>query len=628
MRKYVLFVALLLIPTALYGASFDCAKASTTIEKLICQDPTLSDLDSKMSEAYEQVLKNKNDAFQQKELQRGWLSDIRNRCTDLSCLKLAYTKRIEQLAIKSAWMTNEKEQAICKAVVDAVNDGSIAKRIIPFEQASQEDKLAWKDNSPSSMLYLYQTLKINAHGKPITLGLIQGGGTCGNCDIEDIKAPVNAVYPPYDSEERFRWGGWGECDHFLFIEGEPIIVTGNFKWGLSNASFVSWLAPDGAKRALCAFDIDPAKKPTRNLMTNNNPKLCDAVSNNRFDEIPWTTSLTIPKERSDNYAARWDSSNNHFDEIPWTTLLIIPKESSDNNATRWDSSNNATLDINLDGKDETIVLFDYSSGAGCGSYRQWLREFTPYQGTALPEGSQTPLNQIFAGNGNGPIKNAMKGDDWYTIKLFRYAGKPYILAQGTECSAQVISVWENQISTWCEYQVLPQYKVGIYYPVETWPELKISTFKKTKGAQALHNAAYSNNMEKVITLIRSGTPVDVADESGLTPLGMALLKDNIDMIKLLLDNGASVDGVRGWRMSPLMSATNRNNFELVKYLLERKADPNLRSEPHPLIYNEKGWTALGLARKTEEHFSRNPKSEDAKKNKRIIELLLKAGATQ
>lgn len=55
----------------------------------------------------------------------------------------------------------------------------------------------------------------------------------------------------------------------------------------------------------------------------------------------------------------------------------IPREDTGNDATMWDSSKDATLDINLDGKKETIVLFDHASGAGCGSYRQWLREFTP-----------------------------------------------------------------------------------------------------------------------------------------------------------------------------------------------------------------------------------------------------------
>ena len=210
MHKHILIAALLLVATASHSAGFDCGKASTKVEKLICQDTELSELDSRMSDVYEQALTRTNEASQLKEQQRRWLRDVRNQCSDLSCLKSTYTQRIEQLTTKRAWMTNEKEQAICKAVVDAVNDGSIVKRIKPFEPANEDDKRAWEEKSPSfSSLYLYETLKINAHGKTTTLGLVQGGGTCGNCDIEDINALESAVYPPDDSEERFRWMGWG-----------------------------------------------------------------------------------------------------------------------------------------------------------------------------------------------------------------------------------------------------------------------------------------------------------------------------------------------------------------------------------------------------------------------------------
>ena len=604
MTHISIFITILfLLPTPAQSAGFDCALAGTKIEKLICQDMELSALDSRMSEAYEQALTPTNDTSQMKEQQHRWLRDVRNRCSDFYCLKSAYTRRIEQLSTKSTWMTNEKEQAICKAVVDAINDGSMAKRIKSFEPANEDDRRAWEDRRPSfSSLSLNQTLKISAHGRTATLGLVQGGGTCGNCDIEDINAIESAVYPFDESDDYYRWMSWGQCDHFLFIEEEPVIVTGGFGQGTSRATFVSWLAPDGAKRALCYLGQDSGKKTTRKITTNNNPELCDAVGKNRIDGIPWATSLSIPRENTGN------------------------------DATMWDSSKNATLDVNLDGKKETIVLFDRASGAGCGSYRQWLREFTPEQRSifqADPHSTaESPLNGIFASNGYGPVKNAKESDEWYAVKLFRYGGKPYILGQGTESSAEIISVWGNQKKTWCEYQVLPQHRIEAFYPVETWTALTVSKFKKIKGGQALHNAASGNNIEKALLLIRSRTPVDAADDSGQTPLAVAVLMEHVSMIKLLLDNGASVDGVLGWQMTPLMTAVLRNNEELVGLLLGRKANPNIRTNPHPDSYNDKGSTALGIARKAEGSYSHTLESADAKKNKRIIEILSKAGATE
>ncbi|OGP53233.1 MAG: hypothetical protein A2Y65_09155 [Deltaproteobacteria bacterium RBG_13_52_11] len=90
-----------------HSAGFDCSKAGTRVEKLICQDTELSELDSRMSDAYEQALMHTNEPSQLKEQQRRWLRDTRDRCSDPSCLKSAYTQRIGQLSAKSTWMTTD-----------------------------------------------------------------------------------------------------------------------------------------------------------------------------------------------------------------------------------------------------------------------------------------------------------------------------------------------------------------------------------------------------------------------------------------------------------------------------------------------------------------------------------------
>ena len=40
------------------GPSFDCAKAASDIEKLICQDSELAELDNSLAELYSVLLKN------------------------------------------------------------------------------------------------------------------------------------------------------------------------------------------------------------------------------------------------------------------------------------------------------------------------------------------------------------------------------------------------------------------------------------------------------------------------------------------------------------------------------------------------------------------------------------------
>jgi uncharacterized protein len=62
--------------------SFDCAKASTPVERLICQDVGLSFLDSQMANSYRTVLKAA--AGERREIirrqQAEWFADYRRTC--------------------------------------------------------------------------------------------------------------------------------------------------------------------------------------------------------------------------------------------------------------------------------------------------------------------------------------------------------------------------------------------------------------------------------------------------------------------------------------------------------------------------------------------------------------------
>jgi uncharacterized protein len=55
-----------------HSASFDCAKAKTKIDKLVCGDPKLSDLDDKLTALYNQVLAKSPVPEDTKEQQREW----------------------------------------------------------------------------------------------------------------------------------------------------------------------------------------------------------------------------------------------------------------------------------------------------------------------------------------------------------------------------------------------------------------------------------------------------------------------------------------------------------------------------------------------------------------------------
>lgn len=83
--------------TSKISASFDCAKAATNIEKMICGSAAIAKLDVDLAQRYTSLIKL---APQDKKLaqteQREWLKE-RNQCSTERCLKESYSARISEL---------------------------------------------------------------------------------------------------------------------------------------------------------------------------------------------------------------------------------------------------------------------------------------------------------------------------------------------------------------------------------------------------------------------------------------------------------------------------------------------------------------------------------------------------
>jgi len=97
-------------PEKKINASFDCNKAKQPIEKAICSNSELANLDLKMSKAYREKRKqsSKNDAAALKKLQKIWLKERIYNCditkatynkeNHIQCLVRKYTKHINDLS--------------------------------------------------------------------------------------------------------------------------------------------------------------------------------------------------------------------------------------------------------------------------------------------------------------------------------------------------------------------------------------------------------------------------------------------------------------------------------------------------------------------------------------------------
>lgn len=338
-------------------------------------------------------------------------------------------------------MTNTKAHTLCETIVNKLNSGELPKSVQPLKNITDEKTKQLKTEYPdladelyTDSLYLNEMLDIEINGEKHTLVRLMGNGTCHSSLIYDLNAKKRVLHTnDPESVEGFDGNNWGEADYFLHINNEPIIASGNLLRGESEISLVSWLDEHGTKIALCKLEKDSAQKPKIIDVTKNgeDPVLCEKTLRNQVAYIAWNNS-----------------------ELK---ISNIYRES--------DYLSNISIDINLDGGKETISLFDYSSGAGCGSSGNFIREIDNNTSTIIDSGLNKIIEEAQVGN---EIKNNVLDDVWYTPKFFNYQNKPYILSGGQETSAEVTSLWGNKKKTWCQYQTLPQYKIKKMFPIETW----------------------------------------------------------------------------------------------------------------------------------------------------------------
>ncbi|SRR6266571_4175602 len=94
--KLGVLLGLLALPLVAHGASFDCGKASTRVENLVCSDDELSKQDELVAKAYERARAAPGLSGQITRTQRAWLAR-RNACRDRACIRAAYASRLKEL---------------------------------------------------------------------------------------------------------------------------------------------------------------------------------------------------------------------------------------------------------------------------------------------------------------------------------------------------------------------------------------------------------------------------------------------------------------------------------------------------------------------------------------------------
>jgi uncharacterized protein len=99
LKGFISLMALIILMAdgGAWAASFDCSKASSRPEKIVCSNPQVSAADERCAELYRLSLKRSSDGEILKKEQREWIKSQRDLCGDGTCMQRAYEARIAVL---------------------------------------------------------------------------------------------------------------------------------------------------------------------------------------------------------------------------------------------------------------------------------------------------------------------------------------------------------------------------------------------------------------------------------------------------------------------------------------------------------------------------------------------------
>jgi hypothetical protein len=346
----------------------------------------------------------------------------------------------------AAPLSAAKAAEVCGQVLNLANAGKLGNSVLPLQHLTADEIAKWEDvrRAAGSGMIAYPDGKLeydwDGDGRANLLYRLVGGGTCHDFTFVDA-ANAASINPyseigqlPYlavgdafaiEADESLRWAGWGATEYFAEIAGEPVIVTGQLERAPNKLTLVSWFA-EGRKRPLCSFER--TSEIVQKVTFSKDGKLCRAARNPR--------ALQVRMAKSDAVAQMLRSGH-----------LV-------------DSASVVRLDLDSDGRTDSIALGVYSSGAGCG--RDGISSLYPLS-KDLTRVLDTSLRKVLESREWGPLPYGSPFEE-LAAKIIRFRGRPYIVGS-TPNGIGVYSVWGGSAKQLCDINQRPLFKIGKVYPL-------------------------------------------------------------------------------------------------------------------------------------------------------------------
>jgi len=318
------------------SASFDCTKATAKVEKLICSNTGLSNMDDRLSTAYKAAMKSAvNPDFLRQE-QKQWLIQ-RNECIDVPCLVKAYATRTIKLSTpRTDWPSpsiNTADLKACQIVAEHLNGNSLKELFVQPSgnpPSSEELKRTFGNDAD---LGEYWSLDLNSDGIKDQL-IIQVNGTAHFTSIYARSGKKGAAPASMgtDIDESSKSGPYFDplsSADVLNSDGRNYIFDGDMLWNLTQ---------DGKFQTICQFNI--IGKPIVNIVTGNSNPVCSSI-------------LSSEKEIQH---VRYSPEYGLGEPLPDEERFQLLSRGSDIVGAR--------VDIDNDGKVENVVRLEYMFPGG------------------------------------------------------------------------------------------------------------------------------------------------------------------------------------------------------------------------------------------------------------------------
>lgn len=404
-----LWLVLACIAGTAHAAAFDCARAATPVEKLICADAILSQADEDLADAYRQVLVGGKQAGAAREAQRRWLAQDRNRCADLACLRASYARRLGALGTaRKERAAADPDVALCERVAEHARRGILDKLVLARSGEQPLSMLGEVTGEPGIGEHVANVWEVDLDGDSVVDRLaidVQGTLHSGVAYARSGK-PGSAVVmlETGDIDQRV-----------LKIDGNAYVLSDD---GLAYSPWMLWRLHAQGEGFAPVCTVVPRRERRVKLTAGWGHPACQAALDDTLEPVEFEAAPSVaqlPREH-------------RF----WAMSL---------------SGGVAHVDIDNDGVDEPVfsVIFDSSAGRGC---RAGYLAVSDEDGGHLPD---SWLNQQLLGGIGWGCDSA--------LDIATHEGAVYVDAKNSMGDRSLYRIDPRRVGSVCEFRAAPDYDV-------------------------------------------------------------------------------------------------------------------------------------------------------------------------